>query len=160
MTDTPNPNDHDPTTGDSESGPASEGSKPTAATALLDSIRDAFDDIAVRATPAVREVSARAAELTADVAGRAAPYAKRAGDATADASAKLAERSKTWAAGVRAAMDEEAAKHPEGEGPASWGDAPTTTAGPAPEATNGSNGAHGADGSAPADAGDAPTTEH
>ena len=43
-------------------------------------------------------------------AAKAAPLAKKAGDATAGASDKLAERSKTWAAGVRAAMDAEAPK--------------------------------------------------
>jgi hypothetical protein len=105
----PTPSEPTPAWG-SDPGDGPDAPKSTAATALLDSIRDAIDDIAIRATPAVREVGARAAELTADVATKAAPYARKAGDATADASAKLAERSKSWAAGVRAAMDAEGVK--------------------------------------------------
>ena len=63
-------------------------------------------------TPTVREVSARAAELTAIAADKAAPLAKKAGDATADASGKLAERSRHWAEEVRGAMaGAEAAAH-------------------------------------------------
>jgi hypothetical protein len=163
MTDTPqnpNPGEPGPTPDPASSGPGPDAPKATAATALLDSIRDAFDDIAERAAPAVREVSARAAELTADVAGRAAPYARKAGDATADASSKLAERSKTWAAGVRAAIDEDAAKH-ESSGPAAWGEATTVTDAPA-ETTNASNGA-ATNGSAPSGEApdpDAPSTDH
>ena len=67
---------------------------------LLESLRDAIDDLTERATPTVREVSARAAELTAIAAdeGRR-PLAKKAGDATAEASGKLAERSRHWADG-------------------------------------------------------------
>jgi len=105
----PTPSEPTPSWG-SDPGAGADAPKATAATALLDSIRDAFDDIAIRATPAVREVGARAAELTAEVATKAAPYARKAGDATADASAKLAERSKSWADGVRAAMDADAVK--------------------------------------------------
>jgi hypothetical protein len=71
------------------------------ATAILESIRVAVDDLAERASPAVREFSARAAELTAVAADRAAPLVRRAGDVTSDASGKLAERSRTWAAEVR-----------------------------------------------------------
>ena len=49
-----------------------------AATAILDSIREAIDDLAERATPTVREFSARAAEFAAVTADRAAPLAKKA----------------------------------------------------------------------------------
>ena len=75
--------------------------KPASSANLFESLRDAIDDLTVRATPAVREVSARAAELTAVAAAKAAPLARKAGDATADASGKLAERSRTWAAELR-----------------------------------------------------------
>ena len=63
-----------------------------AATAILESLREAVDDLAERASPTVREFSARAAELAAVAADRAAPLAKRAGEATSDASGKLAEQ--------------------------------------------------------------------
>jgi hypothetical protein len=131
--------------------------KSSGTTALLDSIRDAFDDIAERATPAVREVSARAAELTAVAAAKAGPFAKKAGAATADASDKLADRSRSWAAGVRAAMDSEAPTSTSADGATGWGDTTITDAPPsAPsngstgEASNGSNGSTG----------DAPATDH
>ena len=56
---------------------------------ILESVRDAVDDLAERAAPTVREFSARAAELAAIAADKAAPLAKRAGEATSDASGKL-----------------------------------------------------------------------
>ena len=74
------------------------------ATAILESIRDAVDDLAERASPTVREFSARTAEFAADAAEKASPYLRRAGSATADASGKLASKSRSWAAEVRASM--------------------------------------------------------
>jgi ABC-type transporter Mla subunit MlaD len=74
------------------------------ATAILEQLREAVDDLAERASPTVREFSARAAELAATAADRAAPLAKRAGEATSDASGKLAEKSRTWASEIRASM--------------------------------------------------------
>ncbi len=71
---------------------------------FFDSIRDAFDDLAEKATPAVREASARAAELTAAAAAKAAPLARKAGEATAEASGKLAEKSRAWATDLRSTM--------------------------------------------------------
>jgi hypothetical protein len=113
----PGAND-DPKTG---AGPS------TTATAILDSIRDAVDDLAERATPTVREISARAAELAAVAADRAAPLAKRAGEVTSEASGKLAERSRSWASDLRASL----ASSDTGE-PAS-GPRPTTPPPAAPE---------------------------
>ena len=52
-------------TGSSASGAAS------TATALLDQLREAVDELAERATPTVREFSARAADLAATAADRA-----------------------------------------------------------------------------------------
>lgn len=84
--------------------PAGDPAPASAAASLLELLREAIDDMTERATPTVREISARVAELTASAAAAAAPLAKKAGDVTADASGKLAERSRTWAAEVRAAM--------------------------------------------------------
>ena len=78
----------------------------SAATAILESVREAVDDLAERATPTVREFSARAAEFAAVAADRAAPFARRAGEVTSDASAKLATRSRSWAADIRASLDD------------------------------------------------------
>ncbi|MFL5682510.1 MAG: hypothetical protein ACJ77O_05140 [Chloroflexota bacterium] len=80
------------------------GSPGATATAILGSIREAVDDLAERATPTVREFSARTAEFAAEAAEKASPYLRRAGDATAEASGKLATRSRSWAADVRASM--------------------------------------------------------
>jgi hypothetical protein len=81
---------------------AEAGSAGATATSILDSVRDAIDELAERAAPSVREFSARAAELAAVAADRAAPFAKHAGEVTADASGKLATRSRSWAADLRA----------------------------------------------------------
>jgi hypothetical protein len=85
-------------------GSSSGGSPAATATAILESVREAVDDLAERASPTVREFSARAAEFAAEAADRAAPLVKRAGEATADASGKLAVKSRTWAADIRASL--------------------------------------------------------
>ena len=78
------------------------GTGPATATSIIESVRDVVDDLAERAAPTVRELSARAAELTAIAADKAAPFAKRAGEVTADASGKLAAKSREWASELRA----------------------------------------------------------
>lgn len=75
---------------------------------VLDSIRDAIDDLAAMAGPAVRDLSVRAADLVAVAADRAAPIVKRVGDATAEASTKAADRSRTWASSQRASTARDA----------------------------------------------------
>lgn len=110
----------------SGSSSAAGGSPAATATAILESIREAVDDLAERATPTVREFSARTAEFAAEAAEKASPYLRRAGDATADASGKLATRSRSWAAEVRASMG---ATH---EDP----DAPSGAAEPGPSVSN------------------------
>ena len=83
---------------------AAKGQGAATATSIIDSVRDAVDDLAERAAPTVRELSARAAELTAIAADKAAPFAKRAGEVTADASGKLATKSREWASELRASV--------------------------------------------------------
>lgn len=109
----------------------------TTATAILESIRDAVDDLAERASPTVREFSARAAIFAADAADKAAPYVKRAGEATADAGGKLASKSRTWAAEVRASIPTADTDAPHAAG--STPDADATPPPPAAEADNGSS---------------------
>jgi hypothetical protein len=90
------------TTDPNDSAPGG-GPKATAEN-VLETLREAVDDIAERAAPTVRELSARAAELTAAAAVKAAPLVKRAGEVTADASTKLAEKSRGWAADLRSGV--------------------------------------------------------
>ncbi len=94
-------------------GPPDENA--STASNIIESIRDAVDDLAERAAPvvkdlsakagpAVKEFSAKAAEVAAVAADKAAPFVRRAGEATADASGKLAEKSRGWASDVRSNM--------------------------------------------------------
>src|ERR1700675_5009434 len=107
------------------------GSAGSTATSILESVRGAVDELAERAAPSVRELSARAAELAAVAADRAAPLAKRAGEVTADASGKLATRSRTWAADLRASMgshgDDTPPTGPASESPAATDGSPAPT---------------------------------
>jgi hypothetical protein len=68
---------------------------------MFDSLKVAAGDIAEKAGPTVRDLSARAADLTATAADKAAPLVRRAGAATADASLRLAEAARSWAADLR-----------------------------------------------------------
>ena len=114
------------------SGGAAAGS---AATAILESVREAVDDLAERATPTVREFSARAAEFAAEAADRAAPFARRAGEATSDASAKLASKSRIWAADLRASLGTTGARATTEPGAKTPADTtPATPPPPAPDA--------------------------
>jgi hypothetical protein len=90
--------------------PSASHGDPGPAAGILESVRDAVDDLAERAGPSVREFSARAAELAAIAADRAAPLAKRAGEVTADASGKLATLSRSWAADLRASVPQPTAE--------------------------------------------------
>ncbi|MBA3234550.1 MAG: hypothetical protein H0T59_00985 [Chloroflexi bacterium] len=93
--------------GSASSGPDSGGT-------VLESLRDAIDDLAAMAGPAVRDISVRAAEAAAVAADRAAPLVRRVGDATAEASTKVADRSRTWASEQRTRR---AARDVAGDGP-------------------------------------------
>jgi hypothetical protein len=122
---------------DEDHAPDAEGSTTSGAaataTAVLEQIRVAIDDIAERATPTVREFSARAAELAATAADRAAPFAQRAGVVTSEASSKLAERSRSWAADIRASIPEDHPASPAaGEGTDTAAGAPDTMPTPPP----------------------------
>lgn len=141
---TPNPS---PDTGArpswGEAAPGGNGTKPDPgemASGILGSIRDAVEDLAEKATPAVREFSAKAADLAAVAADRAAPLARRAGEVTAGASGRLAEKSRGWASDLRSAVGGEdgsdAASHTGMSSAPATPDAPTTPTpapGPAPE---------------------------
>lgn len=105
-------------TSDPAAPPADRAAGSSTATSILDSVREAVDDLAERAGPTVRELSARAAELTAIAADKAAPFAKRAGEVTADASGKLAEKSREWASELRSIATADSASGTGEGGPA------------------------------------------
>ena len=71
---------------------------------VFESLREAVGEFAEKASPVVRQFSARAADVVATAADKAAPLAHKVGDATADASEKLAVKSRTWAAEVRESL--------------------------------------------------------
>jgi hypothetical protein len=68
---------------------------------ILESLREAVDDLVVKAGPTVRDISAKAAEIAASAADKAAPAVRRAGEATAEASGQLAQKSRDWASDLR-----------------------------------------------------------
>lgn len=115
------------------------GAGTTTAASILDSVRDVVDDLAERAGPTVRQLSLKAAELTAIAADKAAPLAKRAGEVTADASGRLASKSREWASELRASeasaasasSADDAATRPGPSDPLDDGPAPTDRPGPA-----------------------------
>ena len=110
------------------SGASGSAAGASSATALLETLREAVDDLAERASPTVREFSARAAELVATAADKAAPLAKRAGEATSEASGKLAEKSRSWASDLHASAGTDAGA------PGSMDTSPATTPPPASDA--------------------------
>ena len=130
-------------------GPTGAAAAGGAATGILESIREAVDDLAERATPTMRAFSARAAEFAATAADRAAPLAKRAGEATSDASGKLATKSRTWAADLRSSIAPSADGTPSADAPdAPDAGGPTATATSSPPAADA--GADRPDGPTPA----------
>src|SRR5580765_6459507 len=73
----------------------------TPAERMLAQLQSMIDSIATQATPVVKVIGAKAAELAAAAADRAGPIAHKAADATAGASVKIASRSREFAADLR-----------------------------------------------------------
>ncbi len=119
---------HGTEAGGDATGASGASSAAGTATAILEQLREAVDDLAERATPTVREFSARAAELAAVAADRAAPLARRAGEVTSEASATLATKSRHWAADLRSSIGTDDGSAGEG-GPGAPKAAPTETTG-------------------------------
>jgi hypothetical protein len=68
---------------------------------MLGQLQSMIDSVATQATPVVRQIGLKAAELAAAAADRAGPIAHKAADATADAGTRIAERSRVIAAELR-----------------------------------------------------------
>jgi hypothetical protein len=79
----------------------SQGGAGAAAERMLSPLQSMIDSVATQATPVVRQIGLKAAELAAAAADRAGPIAHKAADATADASTRIAERSRVIAAELR-----------------------------------------------------------
>ena len=60
-----------------------------------------IDDIATQASPTIRQVGVKAAELAAIAGDKAGPIAQKAAAMTESAGTKLAERSRAWADEIR-----------------------------------------------------------
>jgi hypothetical protein len=75
---------------------------------MLTQLQQMIDTLAVQATPVMRDVAAKAAELAAIAGQKAGPLAHRAADATERVGERVAERSKGMAADLRAAQAREA----------------------------------------------------
>lgn len=69
---------------------------------MLDQLGVMASQIAEDAPPALREATARAAELAAEAARSAGPLAQRLAEVTDDASLRFADRSERFAVDVRA----------------------------------------------------------
>jgi len=78
-----------------------QGGAGAAAERMLGQLQSMIDSVATQATPVVRQIGLKAAELAAAAADRAGPFAQKAADATADASTRIAERSRVIAAELR-----------------------------------------------------------
>jgi hypothetical protein len=81
-----------------EPGPTTSGAQ---ATEWLGQLQRMIDDLATQASPTVRQVGAKAAELAAAAAERAGPLAQRAAEVTGDVGQRLAERSRSLAEELR-----------------------------------------------------------
>ncbi len=82
----------------------------------LTQLQSMIENIAEQAGPALREISAKAAELAAAAGEKAGPAATRAAEITAGAGTKLAEKSRDLAAEIRRDIATRAAAEADVEG--------------------------------------------
>ena len=81
----------------------------------LTQLQSMIENITEQAGPALREISAKAAELAAVAGEKAGPAATRAAEITAEAGTKLAEKSRDLAAEIRRDIAARAASAPGAE---------------------------------------------
>ncbi|HSH22265.1 MAG TPA: hypothetical protein VK992_06605 [Candidatus Caenarcaniphilales bacterium] len=82
---------------------------------MLTQLQQMIDTLAVQATPVIREVAAKAAELAAVAGEKAGPLAHRAAEATEKVGGRVAARSKEMASELRRAQAQEARVSPESQ---------------------------------------------
>ena len=91
-----------PPDGTTDAGQTSEGARrPVAGREMVTQLQAMIDSVTVQATPIVRDVAAKAAELAAVAAERAGPLAHRAAEVTDRVGVRVAARSKEMAADLR-----------------------------------------------------------
>ena len=149
MTDetTPTPETAKPTHGDEtfewtdESGDGTSGSAGSTGREWLAQLQTMIENAATQATPVMRQVAVKAAELAAVAGEKAGPVAARAAELTAGAGQKIAERSRGFASDLRRDQAEAEAKAAEAKAAEAGPDAPSgasDAAGVDPGATEGS----------------------
>ena len=89
-------------------GAASDKARAPAGREMLIQLQQMIDTIALQAGPVLRDVAAKAAELSAVAAERAGPLAYKAADITDSLSKRVAERSKAAAADLRRTKSDDA----------------------------------------------------
>ncbi len=87
--------------GNGSTGAAGPGSGATTGREWLAQLQSMIENAATQATPVLREVAAKAAELAAVAGEKAGPVAARAAEFTAEAGHRIAERSRDLAADLR-----------------------------------------------------------
>jgi hypothetical protein len=88
-------------TGDEANGATAEAGSTSSGRDWLTQLQSMIENITEQAGPALRQISAKAAELAAVAAEKAGPVAARAAEMTAEAGTKIAERSRDLAAELR-----------------------------------------------------------
>lgn len=86
-------------------GDSAGGRRPISGRDMLTQLQAMIDSLAVQATPVMREVAAKAAELAAVAGQKAGPIAHRAAEATEKVGERVAARSKEMAADLRRPKD-------------------------------------------------------
>jgi hypothetical protein len=98
-----------------EGDTASDGKGSGTGREWLTQLQSMIENVAEQAGPALREISAKAAELAAVAGEKAGPAAARAAEITAGAGTKLAEKSRDLAAEIRRDIAARAASEPGAE---------------------------------------------
>ncbi len=108
-----------------ESGNDASGSTGSAGREWLAQLQTMIENAATQATPVMRQVAAKAAELAAVAGEKAGPVATRAAEFTAEAGQKIAERSRGFASDLRRDQAEAEAKAAEAKAAGAGTDAPS-----------------------------------
>ncbi len=104
----------DSTTNPTDAAPDESGPKTAAGREMLVQLQQMIDTIATQASPVMRDVAAKAAELAAVAGQKAGPLAYRAAEVTESLGQRVASRSKDFAAEMRKSPEETGGGHAEG----------------------------------------------
>jgi len=96
----------DSTTNPTDAAPDESGPKTAAGREMIVQLQQMIDTIATQASPVMRDVAAKAAELAAVAGQKAGPLAYRAAEVTESLGQRVAARSKDFAAEMRKGPEE------------------------------------------------------